>query len=754
MNLKKLSPVRFVSASFLGLLPLVSLSQTPSGYIADWKNDAQGAYTIIHDDYGDTGVDGIWQYADTICHNRGIKFTFGAIASACEVNRNVNGYSTPYSYAKNVMMAQHNHEIMSHSHTHDCAVGNAGWSPCDALPGEAWGEDVNGANFYQQIHEAHNSIETGTGFTPKYYIFPYDRFSDAANDTLKDMGYLGTRTGWTSPRSGDASYYRNGYENNDNSNYYPDADGFFRTAVQVFDANDQALSIAGQVAVLNNEVDNAIANNQWANRELHNVGSTGWGSVQVEAYRMHITYIKSKVDAGELWVGTVSEFLTYQMQKLKYSPNVTYNATSEKVFVTWNTINPQYNVSLSSYLSGLTISSPVTIVVDMDGMTDAWFVKQGSNLITDYTQVGDKLHINVYPHEGSLEIYKAGGGGNQNPYVQNILPDYPNLIKDFSSFTIDLKDIFEDTETTDANLLYTYSGNSGVSISILNGVATISSVASWTGTETITFTVEDEGGLTVSDAFDVTVTDPFANQWPFGGNEITIPGKVESENYDEGVEGEAYHEVNTAWEPDAVDNPYRPNSDPDVYAITAGGFGLGFTETGEWLEYSVNVVATGWYNVVFRISQDEDQWNTPNGYLKLYVDNQELVPSLFMPYTEDWDSYQDVEYANAVELMAGSHILKLEFVAGNVNIDYINISDSPTNSSDELSISEYSLYPNPVTDFVNFNGQFETASIYNQVGELVLTTSANAVDISEFANGIYYVKFNNANGMLKFVKTK
>ena len=65
----------------LGLTILVTSAlnlsaQSPTGYIADWKGDANAAYTIIHDDYGDPGVDGIWQYADTICSNRGIKFTF------------------------------------------------------------------------------------------------------------------------------------------------------------------------------------------------------------------------------------------------------------------------------------------------------------------------------------------------------------------------------------------------------------------------------------------------------------------------------------------------------------------------------------------------------------------------------------------------------------------------------------------------------------------------------------------------------
>ena len=122
MSKLKLPSTKTLALSFLSFLPIALTAQTPTGHIANWKNDADGAYSMIHDDYGDSGVDGIWQYADTICSNRGIKFTFGAIANSCETQRNINGYDTPYDYAKDVMMAQHNHEIISHSHTHNCAA--------------------------------------------------------------------------------------------------------------------------------------------------------------------------------------------------------------------------------------------------------------------------------------------------------------------------------------------------------------------------------------------------------------------------------------------------------------------------------------------------------------------------------------------------------------------------------------------------------------------------------------------------------
>lgn len=176
----------------------VIFAQTAS--IATWKNDATGCYNIIHDDYGDRAVDGIWKYADTICSNRGIVFTIGAITSSCEESRSINTYSSPYDYAKNVMMDQHGHEIMNHSHTHSCAVGRAGW-------GENWGSNASSPDFETELSTSTTSIFDNTGHYPRYYIFPYDRFTDNANDRLKELGYIGSRTGFTSASYSDYPEY-------------------------------------------------------------------------------------------------------------------------------------------------------------------------------------------------------------------------------------------------------------------------------------------------------------------------------------------------------------------------------------------------------------------------------------------------------------------------------------------------------------------------------------------------------------------
>lgn len=730
-------------------------AQSPTAKITDWKNNAKGAYTIIHDDYGDTGVDGIWKYADTICSNRNVKFTFGAIASSCEVNRTVNSYGSPYAYAKNVMIEQHGHEIISHSHTHTCAVGNAGWDPCNLPAGESWGENVNNPEFALQLETAHNSIASNTGHIPVYYIYPYDRFTEIANNRLKTLGYIGSRTGWNSPYAGSGSYYRNGYENNDNSNFYPDANGFFRTAVQVFDDIDRAKNVTGQVAELNGEVDNAIASNKWANRELHNVGDNGWGSVKVESYRKHIDYIKAKEASGDLWIGTVSEILTYQIQKLKYAPTVSYNPTNGTVNVAWQNINAQYGVVISNYLAPLDIKSPVTLHVDLDGLTGTWKVMQNSVEITDVKQVGDQLYINAFPHQGSLTIMKAGSVNNLAPYVANAIPNYSNLLSNFSPITINLYNAFEDVETKDVDLKFTFTGNTDLIVSISNGVATISSPQNWTGSETITFNAEDEKGLRVDETVAITATDIFVGHTPYSGTPIAIPGKVQLENFDEGAEGVVFNEVATTWEPNPINNPYRIGSDVDIANVANVGYVVNYTETGEWLDYTVDVQKSGYYNIAFRVAQLQDQWGTPVGQIKLYIDNQEWMPATAMKYTSSWTSYETVKFPTSLYLTEGGHILRLEFAVGSVDVDYIDITtDLITSTLVEEREDLFYVYPNPSSDQINIFGDFDKVTIVDQYGVVVVEGNEATMDISNLSAGVYFIMKNNGAAVVKFMKAK
>lgn len=399
-------------------------SQNISAEITTWKNDAKGAYSIVHDDYGLSGADGIWQYADTIAYNRGIKFVFGAYTYLCE-SRGVspNGYDDLYDYAKTVMIDIHGHEIANHSYEHTSAV-DLSWTPA----GSGWGETPIDTDMDKEIDQAHQSIIDGTGITPKYYVYPYDQFTNAANIRLEELGYIGSRTGWSggSPDDANDGYHVYNYENSDVSTFYPNERGFFRNGVEVFNDSDAQLSWEDQLEELNNEIDNVISNNLYANREFHNVGNSGWGHVKIDAYRGHMDYLQEKVEAGDLWVGTCSEIFTYQIQKLNYSLRTVALDDYHAVVI----FNNESDIDIGEYLDPLFVKSPVTIKVDLSDYNDlsnVVVIQKGDTL--NHQLSSKTLMIDAYPHEGTLSIHNLDGitiTGNNEELLSSSVKVSPN----------------------------------------------------------------------------------------------------------------------------------------------------------------------------------------------------------------------------------------------------------------------------------------------------------------------------------------
>ncbi|RPJ77169.1 MAG: carbohydrate-binding protein, partial [Acidobacteria bacterium] len=84
---------------------------------------------------------------------------------------------------------------------------------------------------------------------------------------------------------------------------------------------------------------------------------------------------------------------------------------------------------------------------------------------------------------------------------------------------------------------------------------------------------------------------------PYSGSPVSLPGRVQAENFDNGVDGSAYHD-NT---PGNTGAAYR-QTDMDLQGCSSGGFNLAWIEAGEWANYSVNVQTAGSYTVQLRVA--------------------------------------------------------------------------------------------------------------------------------------------------------
>ncbi|MBC8884580.1 T9SS type A sorting domain-containing protein [Flavobacterium piscinae] len=91
------------------------------------------------------------------------------------------------------------------------------------------------------------------------------------------------------------------------------------------------------------------------------------------------------------------------------------------------------------------------------------------------------------------------------------------------------------------------------------------------------------------------------------------------------------------------------------------------------------------------------------------------------------------------------------------NAGHVRIFENITLSTSDFDTNTISFYPNPTKDFVyfNLNETIESLSLYNLLGQAVLSKQINAenfsLDISSFSAGSYIAKLNT-KGKSKSVK--
>lgn len=137
---------------------------------------------------------------------------------------------------------------------------------------------------------------------------------------------------------------------------------------------------------------------------------------------------------------------------------------------------------------------------------------------------------------------------------------------------------------------------------------------------------------------------------PFGGTPAAVPGTVQAEDFDNGGEGVAYHDT-------AADNrggAYRSTGvDIEATTDTGAGFNIGWTKTGEWLKYTVDVTTSGTYTLETRVA------NIGAGAtFHLEVDGVDRTGAIVVPDTGAWDAWQTIAIPG-LSLSAGQHVLRV-----------------------------------------------------------------------------------------------
>ena len=165
---------------------------------------------------------------------------------------------------------------------------------------------------------------------------------------------------------------------------------------------------------------------------------------------------------------------------------------------------------------------------------------------------------------------------------------------------------------------------------------------------------------------------------PFKKHAVAGNTTIFAVDYDLGRNGMAYFDKDTAnyhvatggdrtaWNHGRV---YR-NDGVDILAIkdeVTNGYGIGWTEDGEWLQYTLDVQKPGVYTIGLRVA------SKGGGAAALRVNGEALPSSIIIPDTGGLTNWQTVA-KERVRLKKGQNTLRIKVEKGGFNLNHIQLS--------------------------------------------------------------------------------
>ncbi|MBD2721856.1 carbohydrate-binding protein [Hymenobacter armeniacus] len=161
---------------------------------------------------------------------------------------------------------------------------------------------------------------------------------------------------------------------------------------------------------------------------------------------------------------------------------------------------------------------------------------------------------------------------------------------------------------------------------------------------------------------------------PYNGTPAVIPGVVKAVEYDFGGQGAAYNDSDVANRGAAVDPTVpRPNEAVDTENGDAGYGNVGYSASGEWLKYSVNILRSGLYKVTVRVSTGA----TSTGSLRLSVNDVDRTGVVAVPATGGFGNYQDLVINNVYLAADPNATLKFDIVSASLNFSKLTFEEQP-----------------------------------------------------------------------------
>jgi len=382
-------------------------------------------------------------------------------------------------------------------------------------------------------------------------------------------------------------------------------------------------------------------------------------------------------------VGEWVEYTVNVKEPGLYAVNTKYSATKE---------GASYNLSL------VTIDGPKTL-------TEEKITVPATSSKSDYQT---KYTRTIVPLEAGEQVIRLTitGGADNVLNIDNIAFEHLNINEDIELEIVnDDEEFMYDTKTT-------FTANVSATEEIQDVKYYADGVLCNTSTEapyTFEFTPAKVGQYEIM-AYATTVSgnqselvkrtiNVVPKSGPFNGIKY-IPGVVEAEDFDMGGDGVSFHDSDTN---DQGKAGYRTdNEGVDIKKIT-GGYAIGNTAVGEWLDYTIEVTEAGKYKfeavVSSTVSGSKFQLGFVNG------DDVSYLRAFGVPETGS-GVFTTVTSKSTKELEEGRYKIRIYISAAGCEIDKINIVLDGVDDIDEIPEDNAS----------------ESGAIYNIAGQRVSET--------------------------------
>jgi hypothetical protein len=246
---------------------------------------------------------------------------------------------------------------------------------------------------------------------------------------------------------------------------------------------------------------------------------------------------------------------------------------------------------------------------------------------------------------------------------------------------------------------------------------------------------------------------------PYSGTPIALPATFEAENFDKGGQGVGYRDLTTG----NTGNLYRTAEDVDLAALSSGGYIVNNFQGGEWLGYTVNVPASGNFDIAIRASNNY----TGAGSFHVEVDGVNVSGPVSVAQTGAWSSYQWFG-KNGIALAAGTRQLRIVADTPYFNVDQVRVLNSTTSTATPTPTTPAPVNQGPTVSFrAPANGQTLSGAVngtgcealalddkgVGQVQFYLGTTLLNADTASPFNCAIDTTRFANGSHVLKALAT-